>query len=470
MVAALGGPTDLLDDPGRHLPRAPLDARGLPRAAPACVHRPRHARRSASRCMSLGGGRAARDRRRSTTPSAWTTSPAPGEAVGPRRPPAGRRPRARRGRRRRAPQAAVRAAIDGRRRAGAAGPRRDRGRCGEPHRTVPLIAGVTGLPRPSCTSTSRAPRRRTSSGAWRERNGIDAARPALRPTATASPGTASSTSCAPTTTPRASIRTAPGLPRRHLRVPRRLRGGGRGLRRAHRLAGPRRARRPRRRRAPRRHRPGHRRRARATAASRRGSSPRPCATSASRDAEDVARARSPRTASLRRRLQHGRRRGRLPARRRTRARSRSRTTAGLGCSVHAGEHAGRSRSAPRSRCRASRASPTASGRSRIPRWSTSSPSAGSCWRCARRQRRAGRLPGYEDHPLPALRDAGVRVTLGSDDPPYFGSDDRPRVRARRERHGLRRSTTCGRSPKRRWMRPSSDDEVWSTDLTAEVDL
>ena len=28
---------------------------------------------------------------------------------------------------------------------------------------------------------------------------------------------------------------------------------------------------------------------------------------------------------------------------------------------------------------------------------------------------------YEDHPLPALRAAGVRITLGSDDPPYFGA-------------------------------------------------
>jgi adenosine deaminase len=28
---------------------------------------------------------------------------------------------------------------------------------------------------------------------------------------------------------------------------------------------------------------------------------------------------------------------------------------------------------------------------------------------------------YEDHPLPALRAGGVRVTLGSDDPPYFGA-------------------------------------------------
>jgi adenosine deaminase len=28
-------------------------------------------------------------------------------------------------------------------------------------------------------------------------------------------------------------------------------------------------------------------------------------------------------------------------------------------------------------------------------------------------------PGYPEHPFPLLRDAGVRVTLGSDDPPYW---------------------------------------------------
>ena len=33
----------------------------------------------------------------------------------------------------------------------------------------------------------------------------------------------------------------------------------------------------------------------------------------------------------------------------------------------------------------------------------------------------GIYPTYEEHPLPKLRDAGVRVTLGSDDPPYFGA-------------------------------------------------
>jgi adenosine deaminase len=33
----------------------------------------------------------------------------------------------------------------------------------------------------------------------------------------------------------------------------------------------------------------------------------------------------------------------------------------------------------------------------------------------------GVYPSYEAHPLPRLREAGVRVTLGSDDPPYFGA-------------------------------------------------
>jgi len=33
----------------------------------------------------------------------------------------------------------------------------------------------------------------------------------------------------------------------------------------------------------------------------------------------------------------------------------------------------------------------------------------------------GVYPSYEQHPLPQLLAAGVKVTLGSDDPPYFGA-------------------------------------------------
>ena len=33
----------------------------------------------------------------------------------------------------------------------------------------------------------------------------------------------------------------------------------------------------------------------------------------------------------------------------------------------------------------------------------------------------GVYPSYEHHPLPRLRAAGVRIALGSDDPPYFGA-------------------------------------------------
>lgn len=48
----------------------------------------------------------------------------------------------------------------------------------------------------------------------------------------------------------------------------------------------------------------------------------------------------------------------------------------------------------------------------------------------------GLYPTYEDHPLGALREAGVRVTLGSDDPPYFGCSIGAEYAVARERHGL----------------------------------
>lgn len=43
---------------------------------------------------------------------------------------------------------------------------------------------------------------------------------------------------------------------------------------------------------------------------------------------------------------------------------------------------------------------------------------------------------YEEHPLPRLRDAGVKVTLGSDDPPYFGATIEGEYRICAERMGL----------------------------------
>ena len=46
---------------------------------------------------------------------------------------------------------------------------------------------------------------------------------------------------------------------------------------------------------------------------------------------------------------------------------------------------------------------------------------------------------YESHPLPALRAAGVRVTLGSDDPPYFGATIAGEYAVCRERMGMSES-------------------------------
>jgi adenosine deaminase len=43
---------------------------------------------------------------------------------------------------------------------------------------------------------------------------------------------------------------------------------------------------------------------------------------------------------------------------------------------------------------------------------------------------------YEEHPLPRLRAAGVKVTLGSDDPPYFGASIGGEYAICREHFGL----------------------------------
>ena len=48
----------------------------------------------------------------------------------------------------------------------------------------------------------------------------------------------------------------------------------------------------------------------------------------------------------------------------------------------------------------------------------------------------GVFPSYERHPLPRLVEAGVRVTLGSDDPPYFGASVGGEYAICRERFGF----------------------------------
>lgn len=48
----------------------------------------------------------------------------------------------------------------------------------------------------------------------------------------------------------------------------------------------------------------------------------------------------------------------------------------------------------------------------------------------------GVFPTYEQHPLPRLVEAGVRVTLGSDDPPYFGASVGGEYEICRERFGF----------------------------------
>jgi adenosine deaminase len=48
----------------------------------------------------------------------------------------------------------------------------------------------------------------------------------------------------------------------------------------------------------------------------------------------------------------------------------------------------------------------------------------------------GIYPSYEEHPLPRLLEAGVRVTLGSDDPPYFGASIGGEYALCREHFGL----------------------------------
>jgi adenosine deaminase len=110
--------------------------------------------------------------------------------------------------------------------------------------------------------------------------------------------------------------------------------------------------------------------------------------------------------------------------------------AGLGCTVHAGEHAG-----PES-IRAALAlavSRISHGVRAIedPALVAELADRGTVLEvCPSSNVALGVYPTYADHPLGALREAGVRVTLGSDDPPYFGCSIGTEYAVARQCHGF----------------------------------
>jgi adenosine deaminase len=111
--------------------------------------------------------------------------------------------------------------------------------------------------------------------------------------------------------------------------------------------------------------------------------------------------------------------------------------AGLGCTVHAGEHAG-----PES-VRAALGLPgvvrVSHGVRAIedPALVAELADRGIVLEvCPTSNVVLGVFGSYEEHPLPALRAAGVRVTLGSDDPPYWGTSIGQEYAVAHERLGL----------------------------------
>ena len=109
--------------------------------------------------------------------------------------------------------------------------------------------------------------------------------------------------------------------------------------------------------------------------------------------------------------------------------------AGLGCTVHAGEHAGAES------VRAALTLPVtriAHGVRAIedPALVAEIAERGIVLEvCPTSNVATGVVASYADHPLGALREAGVRLTLGSDDPPYFGCSIGTEYAVARERLG-----------------------------------
>jgi adenosine deaminase len=110
---------------------------------------------------------------------------------------------------------------------------------------------------------------------------------------------------------------------------------------------------------------------------------------------------------------------------------------GLGCTVHAGEHAG---------AESVRGGMNLPGITRISHGVRAVEDPGLVKEIAERgivlevcpgsNIALGVYPSFEEHPLRALHDAGVRVTLGSDDPPYFATSIGREYEIAKERMGF----------------------------------
>ena len=231
------------------------------------------------------------------------------------------------------------------------------------------------------------------------------------------------------------IRTPRGLPRHHLRVPGRLRARGRDLRRADRLARPRGERRADRRRALR----GDRRRDRRRAPRHRHRGPHPDRRDPQlrgRGGGRRSRAATPRTATRTSSASTSRATRRATRPRSSARRTRSPPRSGLGCTVHAGEHAGRRVGPGGAHAPVTRLSHGVRA-VEDPALVQEIVERGIVLEAAPRPTsRPTSSTRYEAHPLRKLHEAGVNLTLGSDDPPYFGCSIGGEYAVARERFGF----------------------------------
>jgi adenosine deaminase len=110
--------------------------------------------------------------------------------------------------------------------------------------------------------------------------------------------------------------------------------------------------------------------------------------------------------------------------------------AGLGCTVHAGEHAGAESVREALRLPISRISHGVRAIEDPALVRDLAERGVVLEACPTSNVATGVFARYEDHPLRALYEAGVKVTLGSDDPPYFGASIAGEYAVARERLGF----------------------------------